>query len=246
MRALILLAVLLVGGCSDPPSERLTTAIGVHRVELEAPAGWEHLDHGREQRFGDGLSQISIADLGPVAPDGFRREIVAARELYRARQLDDSRTRLRALHLRSSFPSAQRWESFSEWWDGIRLAGVGHHSEDPAIVERAYTAVLAEVAALPRPDLTTLALNALEVLGHDERHDIAHQEATAVSGRPGLLIDTWDRLSHAQRRRHLFVLNDGYLLVARMELGRFSEMEPAFDTLATSLRFLQSEAVDGS
>jgi hypothetical protein len=246
MRALILSALLLAGGCSNPAPERLRLTIGVHQVELESPVGWEHLDHGREQRFGDGLSQISVADLGPVAPDGFRREILAARELFRARQLDDSRTRLRALHLRTSFPSAQRWESFSRSWDGIRLAGVGHHSEDPTIVERAYSGVLAEIAALPRPDLETLVLNTLEDLGHDERHDIAHQEATAVSGRPGVLMDTWDRLSHAQRRRHLFVLNDGYLLVARMELGRFSEMEAAFDALVASLLFRQSEALGGS
>lgn len=245
MRPLIIAAALLFGGCSDSSPEPLSLIIGFHQVMLEAPAGWEHLDHGREQRFGDGLSQISVADLGPVTADGFRREVVAARELFRARQLEDSRTRLSALRLRSSFPSAQRWESFAKSWDGIRLAGVGHHSEDPAIVERAYTQALAEIAALPRPGLPTLAAATLERLGHDERHDVASQEATAVSGRPALLVDTWERLSHAQRRRHLFVLNDGYLLVARMELGRFSEMESAFDALTSSLRFSQSE-VGGS
>ena len=62
-------------------------------------------------------------------------------------------------------------------------------------------------------------------------------ENVAVDGRGALLIDTWDRLNHTQRFRHVFVLNEGNLLLARMELGRFEEMEAAFDDLVASLSF---------
>jgi len=241
--ALSATGLLLLGGCADPTPEPLSLTIGVHLVELESPPGWEHLDHGREQRFESDSSQISMADLGPVTSDGFVREILQARELYRRGQLDDSRAQLAELRLRPLFPSVQRWRSFTRPWNSIRLAGVGHHSEDPDLVESAYSEVLGEIEALPQPNLPALAISALASLGHEEqRHDVASQEAMAVSGRAALVVDTWDRLSHAQRKSHLFVLNKGNLLVTRMELGRFPEMKPAFDALVASLRVLPPPA----
>lgn len=51
-------------------------------------------------------------------------------------------------------------------------------------------------------------------------------------------VDTWDRLNHTQRKRHVFILNNGNLLVIGMGLGRFAEMEKVFDTVVASLRFL--------
>lgn len=235
-------AVLLVAGlplcaCSEPPPVPLSLKIGVHEVELIAPPEWEHLDHGREQRFDQGMSQISLADMGPVTREGFEREIVHARELFRQRQLEDARTHLNELLLRPAFPNKGRWESFATPWNIVRRAGAGLNTADPEVIERTYAEVLAEIAALPTPDLPTITTAMLAKLGHDERYAIAEQQAMAISGRPALLVDTWDRLSHDQRRRYVFVLNEGNLLVARMELGRFSEMEPVFDALVASLRF---------
>jgi hypothetical protein len=37
------------------------------------------------------------------------------------------------------------------------------------------------------------------------------------------------------RKSHVLLIHDGNLLVARMELGRFSEMQSAFDSLVGSL-----------
>lgn len=226
-------------GCTGPapPPEPLALKVGVHEVRLVVPPGWQRIDHGREQRFENGQSHISLADMGPATAASFRREIDHARELFRLGQLEDARTLLDELRPRSLFPSEQRWEAFVGAWRKIRRKERDDRPLDPIAIERAYTEVLAEIDALPRPDMTTLAEALLESLGHDDRYDIALREARAIDGNEALLIDTWDRLSHDFRKRYLFVLNEGNLLVARMESGRFPDMEPAFDALVASLRF---------
>jgi hypothetical protein len=235
--AALLTAALLAAGCAGPGSEPPALKVGVHVVRLGVPEGWQHVDHGREQRFERELNQISLADMGPATAEGFRREILHSRELFRAGQHMDARTVLGALRLRPSFPSERRWSAFVSAWYTLRDVGREDRPLDTGAIERAYADVLAEIDALPRTDIATLAELVLEELGHDERYDIALEEARAIDGRDALLIDTWDRLSHDLRKRHLFILNNGNLLVARMELGRFAESVEAFDALTGSLRF---------
>ncbi len=209
---------------------------------MTSPPDWQHLDHGREQRFERGTHQISLADLGPATRDAFQREIARARELFRLGQVADSRTILEGLQIRRMFPSALRWQAFQPSWKIILRAGRERRPVGPEAIDRAYTEVLVEVGALPRPDMTTLAQVALAQTGHDERRDVVLEQAMAIGGRGALLLDTWDRLNHQQRKRHVFVLNEGNLLVARMELGRFVEMEAAFDSLVASLQFARPPA----
>lgn len=232
-----LCAVLLVCSCAVPQPERVSVTIGVHEVELTSPPEWERYDHGREQRFERELNHISLADMGPATREGFRREIIHARELYRQGQLEDAREWLGMLNLEPAFPSKLRWVAFAAPWNQIRRAGLGRVPLEPSAVESAYSAVLVEIDALPTPDMISLATSALKRIGHDERRDIAEQRAMAIDGRGALLIDTWDRLNHTQRLRHVFVLNEGNLLLARMEMGRFPEMETTFDDLVASLSF---------
>ena len=233
----LLCAMLLACSCADPGPDPLPLTIGVHEVQLITPPEWQRYDHGREQRFENGLLHISLADMGPATREGFHREIVGARELYRLGQLEDARAQLSLLNLRPTFPSELRWRSFVVPWNKIRRAGLGRHPLEPSAVESAYTEVLVEIDALPKPDMTSLATVVLERIGHDERRDFAAQHAMAVDGRGALLIDTWDRLNHTLRLRHVFVLNEGNLLLARMEMGQFSGMEKAFDDLVASLSF---------
>ena len=232
-----LCGLLLTCGCSAPDPDPLPLTIGVHEVQLIVPADWHHFDHGREQRFENGMQHISLADMGPATREGFHREISHARELYRLGQLEDARAHLSTLSLRPAFPSEQRWRSFVIPWNKIRRAGLGRVPLEPSAVESAYTEALAEIDALPTSDMASLAASVLKRIGHDERYDIALQRAMAIDGRGALLIDTWDRLNHTHRRRHVFVLNEGNLLLARMETGRFQEMETTFDDLIATLRF---------
>jgi hypothetical protein len=235
--AAALCGLLLTCACSAPQPDPLPLTIGAHEVQLVIPAHWERFDHGRKQRFEIETLRISLADMGPVTREGFHFEIVRARELYRLGQLEDARTLLSTLQLRPAFPSEQRWTSFAMPWNKIRRAGLERVPLEPSAVESAYTEVLVEIDALPKPDMASLASAVLERIGHDQLRDIAEQRAMAIDGRGALLIDTWDRLNHTGRLRHVFVLNEGNLLLARMEMGRFAEMEAAFDDLVASLSF---------
>jgi hypothetical protein len=233
----VLCCLMLTLACSAPGPDPSPMTIGVHEVRLIAPVGWHHFDHGREQRFERGMLHISLADMGPATREGFHREIFHARELYRLGQLEDARALLGALNLRPAVPTEQRWRSFLVPWDKIRRAGLGRVPLGPDAVETAYTEVLVEIDALPKPDLESLAVSVLTSTGHDERRDVATQRAMAIDGHSALLIDTWDRLNHTGRMRHLFVLNEGNLLLARTEMGLFQEMDSTFDDLVASLSF---------
>jgi hypothetical protein len=230
----VLVGVLALA-CSPPPEPppiRLT--VGVHDVAFQVPEGWLHLDHGREHRFHRDSEQISLADVGPVTPRGYRREIEHARELFRAGQSADARAHLDSLDLRSAFSKERQWRDLEDSWDVILDRGRGRNarSED---VEQAYLAVLARIDTLAQPALTTLIERALPGLDHGAQRDVAEQHSITIDGRAGMRIETWDRLSHDHRKSYLFVLNEENLLVARMELGRYSALQTSFETLADSL-----------
>jgi hypothetical protein len=115
---------------------------------------------------------------------------------------------------------------------------------DPQDVETAYTAVLTQVEMLPTLALPEIVERALPDLDHGAQRDLAEQHPVVIDGRQGLRVDTWDRLSHDHRKSYLFVLNEGNLLVARMELGEFSDMQSAFGALVDSLEIRPRPALN--
>jgi len=226
-----------------PPRAGIEVDIGVHVVAFEIPRDWHHVDHGREQLFELETAQISLADFGPMTAKGFAEIIRRARELFRSNQWEDARTLLMTTDPRRFFSSEVRWKSVRDEWKQIthirrdEEAGesVGVSADVEWQVEGAFTQLLAEVNALRDPDFETVALRALEDIGHDEMRAIARTEAFALSGRPAMRIDTWDRLSHRGRRQHLFIANAGHLLVLRTEMGPANVLEAGFEELASSL-----------
>jgi len=234
-RIVVLLGVAGFAACDPPPATSL--AVGVHDVELRVPEGWQHYDHGQEHRFENGFNQISLEDLGPATPEAYQREVALARALFERGQLADAREQLGGLAVRIAFPTEERWESFEEPWKLVSLAGHRGKPFNTEAVTLGYSEVLAQIGALPMCDLATTVTGILDRLDTTGMREIAEQEPLAIGGRDALRVDTWDRLSHDWRQRYVFVLNNGNLLVARMELGKFPEMEPAFQALLTSLRF---------
>jgi hypothetical protein len=251
-----LLPLLLLLACEREAPEPATREVdvGVHRVRFVVPVGWLHVDHGREQRLQRGSAQVVLADLGPVTPRGFADRLVEARMLFRRGQWEDARTLLVWMDLRSLFPSEARWRSIQEDWKRVtRIRRRDEPGDEPADavdpdvaqeVESSFSALLFEIEVMPRRDLETLALQALEKLGHDSMRSIAGTEAVAVSGRPAIRIETWDRLSHRTRRSHLFVENEGHLLGLRMAFGSDVELESAFEALAESLTLPTDQGSD--
>jgi len=232
----LLAAVVVTGACTpDPPLPTATEVdVGVHRLAFRVPEGWRHIDRGREQSFRRDIQLISITDMGPIGASGHTRAIEVARELWREGRDDDAHAVLEDLRPGRAFASGAAWLAFQAPWGLVRGADPASSSAE---LEEAYTEVLAQVSNLQSLDLETLADAALADLGHDERREVAESRPAVIDGRDGLRVDTWDRLSHDLRRRQLFVVSDDHLLLARTELGRFSEVKGPFEALVGSLRF---------
>ncbi len=73
--------------------------------------------------------------------------------------------------------------------------------------------------------------------------EVAERNRTEIDGCIGIHLETWDRLSHDHRRSFLFALNQGNLLVVRMEMGRYADMAPAYETLLSSLKIRSAPAL---
>ena len=87
------------------------------------------------------------------------------------------------------------------------------------------------------PDLAALVENLFPFIETAAHREIAERNPVELDGRQAIRVETWDRLSHDHRQSFLFVLNEGNLFVLRMEMGKYAEMKPAFETLAGSLEF---------
>jgi hypothetical protein len=243
VRLAVLALLLATGACRPEPPASAVVELGVHRAEFRVPSGWLHANHGHEQRFERQLAHISLADLGPASSKGLRRVVHEARQLFRAGQWEDARTLLVAVEPRDFFSSKESWDGVARAWKSVNHIRRQPGSDPPGEiredvvweVENAYHQLLVQASALPPPSLESLAMSQLRELRHDRLRDIASQQAMAVSGRPALRIDTWDRLSHDHRRSHVFVLSEGRLLCLRMETGRYEVLQPGFAALLDTL-----------
>ena len=226
----------LVLACGGAPEQAATVDIGVHRVSLIVPDGWQHYDHGREHRLETGEGDLVLTDLGPVAADGYRIVILEARDLTRRGQRGEAKQLLNGLAGgRAVNDNALRVE-LESCLDAVR-------SDRPtATTEAAFASLLDRLDGLPEPDLAALASVALADLDHGPRRDIERRERLILDGKEAHRILTWQRLTHDGRRRHVFVVNRGNLLVIRTAMGRDEVLGPAFDTVVRSLVFFEPEA----
>jgi hypothetical protein len=211
---------------------------------VRVPEGWLHLDHGNEHDFQRGSDHVTIVAIGPVSRDACMREVRHAHGLFRDGQPEDARVHLERLDLRPAFSDAKRWEAFKRSW---RVIATRFPAREPtrAQVEAAYIEVFREVDRLEDSPLSALAERVLPDLDASTHRAIADRRELAIDGRDALRIDTWDKLSHDHRRSFLFVANRGNLLAVRMGLGRFADLQPAFETLVETLE-IHPRPTDGS
>ena len=147
----------------------------------------------------------------------------------------ESLSLLSRLKLRAAFASEAQWEAVAPAWRRINRFKPDRTTAERRAVEDAYTEVLRHVATLPVPDLESLAMATLAALEPMGRRDVRTQQHVSIDGRVGLLLETWDRLSHAQRARFLFVLTGDSVLVVRTRFGDFEKTGPVFDALVASI-----------
>lgn len=233
LAVLLALAVAAAAGCGAPPAPRQTAMVGWNPVRFATPAGWEHLDHGREHLFREGEAQISLADHGPVTPDAMAREIRAAERLWLdGRRADAFR---RVLGLRGpvlQFTSEDRVKGF--WAPWLRATS-GPGDPDSLAVGAAFAALVAGADSLARPTAEQLRQYAFSLACDPRRSEVERLEPRVLRGAEWTDVRAWDRTSHLNRSRFAFTVNDGYLLVLKFDHGLFEDAEPAFEALLGSL-----------
>jgi hypothetical protein len=255
-----LLAVfVLLAGCQTERTEESTVVeLGIHRTRFVVPPDWLHADHGREQLFENRMARVTLADLGDASPEGFAETLREARSLFRHHQWEDARALLDGTDPRRFFPEETRWDEIEPHWKQVRhirrREGVGENEIGAGgiplsvvwDVEAAYHDLLVAVSSLSPLDLESLTRRALIGLRHDALRDIASERATSISGKPAIVIKTWDRLSHNGQRLHLFILSEGRLLCLKTGLGDFATLEPAFDAIRASLSLEPAQGSSGT
>ena len=230
------LVLLLTTACSPAPEppQPVRFTVGLHDISLLEPKGWEHLDHGLEHRFHKNLNSISVADNGPVTRDGYLREINHALALFRQERLEDASAHISSLPLRSVLLNPRQWDAVSDAWY-VAVDGGLRKPVTTNDVELAYRALLEQVEELETFDMSALVERIMPTLYAGAHREVAEQTPVVIDGRHGVRLETWDRLSHDHRSSFLLVLNNDNMLVIRMELGGYGEMQPVFDALVESL-----------
>jgi hypothetical protein len=231
----LLLAAITLESCDRQPN-RVGLDVGRHHVRLVVPVGWEHLDHGREQLFRNGETELRLTDYGAATPAALADEVRNARALWKGGRTPDALARIRSLDapiLRVSPPMerADFWQPFTS-----RLhAGLG----DDAALGEMFDAMIARADALPRVSADPLVSYVLEQTDpHAAGMEIEHRDSLAINGTSWVRLATWSRVSHMDPRRTAFAIENGGLLVLACERGPIERAGGAFDSLLASIEVL--------
>jgi hypothetical protein len=222
-------------GCATGPPKPTAVRVGHHLVHLTPPAGWEHLDHGREQLFREraGELEISLADLGPASRRGLALEIEAARGMWLAGHRKDAFERVRELHgpTLAFAPGDSRTRFWSQWNEVTYL---GDHA-DSATVARGFQALVDGTRDLAPDSLELMSAYALETTEEQQGREIVRQERRTVNGATWSVTDTWGRVAHGDRRRIACLDDGGFLLVLRTKRGPVERTGLVFEGLLQSI-----------
>ena len=158
-----------------------------------------------------GEAELVLQDLGAAGPQGIRRAVERARELWRVGRVDEARWRLRNVVVpRELFPAAVEREAFWAAWSaffGDPATVVPYADIDPA-----FRDVLARVERCRRRDLPGARGRGVEGAGPRPTGDV--KGAAGAQGgrarRPGRR--TWNTPVPANPQRSCSLPHDGYLL----------------------------------
>jgi hypothetical protein len=225
------LAALVAAACARDASQ--VVEVGSHRVRLVTPAGWEHLDHGRQQLFRRADAEIVLEDGGPVTPRGLSRALAAAETLWLAGRREDAVARVRELGgpALGFLSSDERGRFWRPWTDA--------HGVDDAALGAAIRDLIENAGALAAPPPDRVLEATRQRLDEDERREIDRQETRTRHGTSWTYVETWSRVSHMDRHRFACLDDDGYLLLAATRRGPIEVTGVAFDSLLASIQLLK-------
>jgi len=227
------LALASVPGCSSPKSNAVEVEIGHHRVRLVVPEGWERLDHGRQQLFRDAEAQISLVDLGPATRDAMVSELRAAQTLWLAGRRKDAFQKIRSLRSPSLrfAPSEQRADFWKPWTDVTYIPDAA----DSGAIGPALEALIEGTAMFEPVTPERMVMYVLMIGADVRRREVGQKEQRTIHGAEWTVVEIWDRVSHLDRARVAFLVNNGYLLVLGIDRGVFEQTGKDFDALLSSI-----------
>lgn len=229
------LTIVMAVAC-EPPSRAV--AVGEHRLFVAVPSGWQVLDQGRQVVFRKAAaeSELVLSDLGAARPEGFRKEVLRARDLWRAGRESEARSRLREVPLRDKlFATRDDYDRLFAAWQALEGMPL---DTTFANVNVLFDKFLHVIDSTQPPTLEAIADDTLPRIGHDEqRFELKSRQTTRVDGREAIAVDTWRSLTHTDLRRYLIVVNEGRVLVLRCERCSDPLINDGFDQVSESLHF---------
>ena len=233
--SLIFALAIALPGCDARKTLRVFE-IGAHRGEVAVPAGWKVDDQGRAWRLRSGDAELVLRDLGPAGPEGIRREVERAEELWRTGRVDEAQWRLANVPVPPSlFATTAAREAFWSAWS--KLSTTAAKERPYAHMRPAFAEIAAHVAVMPSRTLPELAEDGMAMLDHGPRREVKSRQPATVGGREALDIVTWNRLTHAYVQRMVFVLDDGYLFALYTPREADAESVRALESVRASLTF---------
>jgi hypothetical protein len=237
-RVALIAAGVLLAGCAHQESRpaSIQMEIGHHRLRLAAPMGWEHLDHGRQQLFRMGESELALEDLGPASRAGLVNELREARALMVAGRRGEAFERVRWLHGPPVFllPQPLRADFWRPWTDATYIP----ETADSLAVLRAFDTLIHAAENLPDTPMKDLTDYVLTRSASASRSEIARKDVRVIHDVEWTDIETWNRVSHMDRERLALADDGGYLLTLATRRGLYAQTGPAFDSLLASIELL--------
>ena len=238
---LIAAALVIASACGNRDARAGLAAdkefeFAAHRVRAAVPGNWSVLDQGRQKRLRNGESEIVLENLGPADPDGVRREVERARDLWKAGQSGEAQLALNNLHAPAElFPTAEDNRAYQV----VRARLAVYREERPfETVAADFVELLGRVSELPARTADQLAEWGLTQLGHDQRRDVKSRRTLTVDGHDAVEIETWSRLDHTYPQRFLFVADSGDLLALHTPREADAASAKVFESVSDSLHFL--------
>jgi hypothetical protein len=231
-RAAGLLGLVLVAGCA--PETRIEFDVGAHHVSAAVPPGWEHLDQGKRHQFRRGDQRIVLEDMGPTGREGIAREVARARALWRSGRPGEGRQVMTMIPVPDEgFATAEVRRGFWETWSAAANAD---DRTDAATMEARFDRLMQASADMPERTPEQSIDDALKSVGEDGRRPIASRAIQDVNGRSWVMIDTWSRLGHEDRRPFAFLLNGGFVLMMRVDTASPAVARESFELVLRGLR----------
>jgi len=235
---LALLAAVALGACARPQPVRHTLTLDTQRISVAIPEGWEIVDRGNAVIVRKADMELRIETIGAVGPLGIRREVERARRLWQGGRDKDARWRLRTVRVPDAlFASNAQREAFWDAWSEVSNEDAGYDA-----MGAGFEHVLENVAGLAPMGPDSLADAWLAEVDPRRLRDVATRQPRTVDGRPAIVLDTWQRLDHTQRRRIALVFDNGYAVALQTSQGAFGPgpfppQAMLLELILSSLRF---------